>query len=158
MAATTLNRPMSMFWRMCVNNICFQGQSTTIRTLVMHAMAEWYMRGEHHDQGRLSRILDVAQDLKVWRRINVSHIVNVVKRHHQLGVIQNYHHFREHTMRMLGWSGSRAPLRFFKMALMMHCDFEKRSHNFNSTLCTVVIMLTILDDLLRCSCASSSII
>ncbi|KAK2193621.1 hypothetical protein NP493_11g11020 [Ridgeia piscesae] len=41
-----------------------QGQSTTIRTLVMHAMAEWYMRGEHHDQGRLSRILDVAQDLK----------------------------------------------------------------------------------------------
>ena len=30
----------------------------------MHAMAEWYMR-EHHDQAtRLSRILDVAQDLK----------------------------------------------------------------------------------------------
>ena len=31
----------------------------------MHSMAEWYMRGEQHDQGRLSRILDVAQDLKV---------------------------------------------------------------------------------------------
>ena len=31
----------------------------------MHAMAEWYMRGEPHDQSRLSRILDVAQDLKV---------------------------------------------------------------------------------------------
>ncbi|XP_064641680.1 CCR4-NOT transcription complex subunit 1-like isoform X3 [Lineus longissimus] len=41
-----------------------QGQSTTIRTLIMHSMAEWYMRGDHHDQVRLSRILDVAQDLK----------------------------------------------------------------------------------------------
>ncbi|XP_013418035.1 CCR4-NOT transcription complex subunit 1 [Lingula anatina] len=41
-----------------------QSQSTTIRTLIMHSMAEWYMRGEHHDQSRLSRILDVAQDLK----------------------------------------------------------------------------------------------
>lgn len=42
-----------------------QGLSSTIRTLIMHSMAEWYMRGEPHDQGRLSRILDVAQDLKV---------------------------------------------------------------------------------------------
>ena len=32
---------------------------------MLHAMAEWYMRGEPHDQARLSRILDVAQDLKV---------------------------------------------------------------------------------------------
>ena len=40
-----------------------QGHSSTIRTLIMHSMAEWYMRGEH-DQTRLSRILDVAQDLK----------------------------------------------------------------------------------------------
>lgn len=31
----------------------------------MHSMAEWYMRGEHYDQAKLSRILDVAQDLKV---------------------------------------------------------------------------------------------
>jgi hypothetical protein len=47
--------------------LCYflQGQSTTIRTLIMHSMAEWYMRGDHHDQTRLSRILDVAQDLKV---------------------------------------------------------------------------------------------
>ena len=30
----------------------------------MHAMAEWYVRGEN-DQTKLSRILDVAQDLKV---------------------------------------------------------------------------------------------
>lgn len=30
----------------------------------MHVMAEWYMKGDH-DQSRLSRILDVAQDLKV---------------------------------------------------------------------------------------------
>lgn len=28
-------------------------------------MAEWYMRGEQYDQAKLSRILDVAQDLKV---------------------------------------------------------------------------------------------
>ncbi|KAL4234231.1 CCR4-NOT transcription complex subunit 1 [Mactra antiquata] len=41
-----------------------QGHSSTIRTLIMHSMAEWYMRGEPHDQTRLSRILDVAQDLK----------------------------------------------------------------------------------------------
>ncbi|WAR11775.1 CNOT1-like protein [Mya arenaria] len=41
-----------------------QGLSSTIRTLIMHSMAEWYMRGEPHDQTRLSRILDVAQDLK----------------------------------------------------------------------------------------------
>lgn len=40
------------------------GQSSAVRTLVMHSMAEWYMRGEPHDQTRLSRILDVAQDLK----------------------------------------------------------------------------------------------
>nr|XP_006813651.1 PREDICTED: CCR4-NOT transcription complex subunit 1-like [Saccoglossus kowalevskii] len=41
-----------------------QGQSPTIRQLVMHAMAEWYIRGDNFDQTRLSRILDVAQDLK----------------------------------------------------------------------------------------------
>ncbi|CAG5118083.1 unnamed protein product, partial [Candidula unifasciata] len=41
-----------------------QGHSSNIRTLIMHSMAEWYMRGEPHDQVRLSRILDVAQDLK----------------------------------------------------------------------------------------------
>jgi len=41
-----------------------QGHSSSIRTLIMHSMAEWYMRGEPHDQVRLSRILDVAQDLK----------------------------------------------------------------------------------------------
>nr|DBA16696.1 TPA: hypothetical protein GDO54_002239 [Pyxicephalus adspersus] len=41
-----------------------QGQSPSIRQLIMHAMAEWYMRGEQYDQARLSRILDVAQDLK----------------------------------------------------------------------------------------------
>lgn len=42
-----------------------KGHSNTIRTLIMHSMAEWYMRGEQHDQNRLSRILDCAQDLKV---------------------------------------------------------------------------------------------
>lgn len=34
-----------------------------IMAIVMHAMAEWYLRGEC-DQSKLSRILDVAQDLK----------------------------------------------------------------------------------------------
>lgn len=34
-----------------------------IKSIIMHSMAEWYLRGDH-DQTRLSRILDVAQDLK----------------------------------------------------------------------------------------------
>ncbi|XP_063987616.1 CCR4-NOT transcription complex subunit 1 [Diachasmimorpha longicaudata] len=37
--------------------------NTKIKTIIMHSMAEWYFRGDH-DQTRLSRILDVAQDLK----------------------------------------------------------------------------------------------
>ena len=49
-----------------------QGNSALIRPLIMRSMAEWYMRGENqavggsapHDPSRLSRILDVAQDLK----------------------------------------------------------------------------------------------
>ncbi|XP_066569686.1 CCR4-NOT transcription complex subunit 1 isoform X1 [Amia ocellicauda] len=41
-----------------------QGQSPSIRQLIMHSMAEWYMRAEQYDQAKLSRILDVAQDLK----------------------------------------------------------------------------------------------
>lgn len=48
-----------------------QGQ-TPVRTVMMHSMADWYMRGasatggaaDLNDQTRLSRILDVAQDLK----------------------------------------------------------------------------------------------
>ncbi|XP_067012333.2 CCR4-NOT transcription complex subunit 1 isoform X3 [Anabrus simplex] len=38
-------------------------QNMAIKPVIMHAMAEWYIRGES-DQTRLSRILDVAQDLK----------------------------------------------------------------------------------------------
>lgn len=38
-------------------------QTINIKPTIMHAMAEWYVRGDH-DQTRLSRILDVAQDLK----------------------------------------------------------------------------------------------
>ncbi|XP_031355964.1 CCR4-NOT transcription complex subunit 1 [Photinus pyralis] len=38
-------------------------QTLNIKHIVMHAMADWYARGEY-DQTRLSRILDVAQDLK----------------------------------------------------------------------------------------------
>ena len=47
----------------------------------MHAMAEWYMRGDPHDQTRLSRILDVAQDLKVIdaKRIYVQVVINSKK-------------------------------------------------------------------------------
>ncbi|XP_055951329.1 CCR4-NOT transcription complex subunit 1-like isoform X2 [Argiope bruennichi] len=40
-----------------------QYHSATIRNIIMHAMADWYARGDG-DQTRLSRILDVAQDLK----------------------------------------------------------------------------------------------
>lgn len=38
-------------------------QNPNIKPIVMHAMADWYIRGEC-DQSKLSRILDVAQDLK----------------------------------------------------------------------------------------------
>jgi CCR4-NOT transcription complex subunit 1 len=38
----------------------------------MHAMAEWYIRGDS-DQTKLSRILDVAQDLKVTSFNVLSH-------------------------------------------------------------------------------------
>ncbi|XP_066506128.1 CCR4-NOT transcription complex subunit 1 isoform X2 [Hoplias malabaricus] len=41
-----------------------KGQSPSIRQLIMRSMAEWYTRGEQFDQAKLSRILDVAQDLK----------------------------------------------------------------------------------------------
>ncbi|XP_037941750.1 CCR4-NOT transcription complex subunit 1 isoform X3 [Teleopsis dalmanni] len=36
----------------------------SIRSVIMHAMSEWYLRGTEYDQVKLSRILDVAQDLK----------------------------------------------------------------------------------------------
>lgn len=48
-----------------MTSLTLQGQSPSIRQLIMHSMAEWYMRGEQYDQAKLSRILDVAQDLKV---------------------------------------------------------------------------------------------
>ncbi|XP_063392578.1 CCR4-NOT transcription complex subunit 1 isoform X1 [Cydia fagiglandana] len=38
-------------------------QNPNIKHIIMHAMADWYIRGES-DQSKLSRILDVAQDLK----------------------------------------------------------------------------------------------
>ncbi|XP_012340948.1 CCR4-NOT transcription complex subunit 1 isoform X3 [Apis florea] len=41
----------------------WHGNTVKIKSIIMHAMAEWYIRGDH-DQTRLSRILDVAQDLK----------------------------------------------------------------------------------------------
>lgn len=41
----------------------YQAHANFIRPIIMHAMAEWYLRGDH-DQTKLSRILDVAQDLK----------------------------------------------------------------------------------------------
>lgn len=39
-------------------------QHSAVKSIVVHAMAEWYLRGDF-DQTRLSRILDIAQDLKV---------------------------------------------------------------------------------------------
>ena len=62
---------------------------------------------------------------------------------------------------MLGGTGSRAVARFRKMSFLVHCDFEKgsqyqhfQSYSFSreggghkkSTLCTLLIMLTIVDD------------
>uniref|UniRef100_H2YFJ6 CCR4-NOT transcription complex subunit 1 n=1 Tax=Ciona savignyi TaxID=51511 RepID=H2YFJ6_CIOSA len=41
-----------------------QTQSSMAKQILMHSMAEWYMRNEQFDQQKLSRILDVAQDLK----------------------------------------------------------------------------------------------
>ncbi|VVC94202.1 unnamed protein product, partial [Leptidea sinapis] len=41
----------------------WHSQNPNIKPIIMHAMAEWYIRGDC-DQSKLSRILDVAQDLK----------------------------------------------------------------------------------------------
>lgn len=51
-------------------NHAWHQQNIHIKSIIMHAMAEWYLRGEQ-DQSRLSRILDVAQDLKA-----LSHLLN----------------------------------------------------------------------------------
>ncbi|XP_071824170.1 CCR4-NOT transcription complex subunit 1-like isoform X2 [Apostichopus japonicus] len=40
-----------------------QGRSPTIQKIIIKSMAEWYLNAEN-DQTRLSRILDIAQDLK----------------------------------------------------------------------------------------------
>ncbi|GBP76975.1 CCR4-NOT transcription complex subunit 1 [Eumeta japonica] len=41
----------------------WHSQNPNIKHIIMHSMADWYIRGES-DQSKLSRILDVAQDLK----------------------------------------------------------------------------------------------
>lgn len=41
----------------------WHSQNLNVKSTIMHAMADWYARGDC-DQTRLSRILDVAQDLK----------------------------------------------------------------------------------------------
>ncbi|XP_039763279.1 CCR4-NOT transcription complex subunit 1 isoform X3 [Pararge aegeria] len=41
----------------------WHAQNPNIKPIIMHAMADWYIRGDC-DQSKLSRILDVAQDLK----------------------------------------------------------------------------------------------
>uniref|UniRef100_A0A2A4JSL1 CCR4-NOT transcription complex subunit 1 n=1 Tax=Heliothis virescens TaxID=7102 RepID=A0A2A4JSL1_HELVI len=41
----------------------WHNQNPNIKAVIMHSMAEWYIRGDC-DQSKLSRILDVAQDLK----------------------------------------------------------------------------------------------
>lgn len=41
----------------------WHNQIISIKPIIMRAMADWYLRGDT-DQTRLSRILDVAQDLK----------------------------------------------------------------------------------------------
>lgn len=39
-------------------------QNFSLRPSIMNAMSEWYLRGNEFDQVKLSRILDLAQDLK----------------------------------------------------------------------------------------------
>lgn len=52
-------------WRVVILMIfMFSAQNISIKPIIMLAMAEWYIRGDS-DQTKLSRILDVAQDLKV---------------------------------------------------------------------------------------------
>ena len=53
--------------------------SMTLRPFIMHAMSEWYLRGGEYDQGKLSRILDVAQDLKALSTLlNIRSFVFVI--------------------------------------------------------------------------------
>lgn len=54
-----LNHPNSAI----ILHHAWHATNINIRSIIMHAMAEWYVRSEC-DQTRLSRILDVAQDLK----------------------------------------------------------------------------------------------
>ena len=49
-------------------------QSQFIRPMILGSMADWYMR-DVHDQGRLARVLDVAQDLKVRLLLSSCHFI-----------------------------------------------------------------------------------
>ena len=78
-----------------------------------------------------------------------------------LGVIQNCHNFHERTHSMLG-EGVKCCVMLFKMLFTMHCDFDTgslKNQHFQSTrlggerrsqkksmLCTLLIMLTIMND------------
>jgi len=44
------------------------GPNSSVRPMMTHAMAEWYLRSDF-DQTKLSRILDVAQDLKALQHL-----------------------------------------------------------------------------------------
>lgn len=47
-------------------NLCLQQDSSLIRTLIMHSMAEYYVEGEQTgDTTRLGRIFDIIADVKV---------------------------------------------------------------------------------------------
>ncbi|XP_069701672.1 CCR4-NOT transcription complex subunit 1 isoform X5 [Periplaneta americana] len=50
----------------------WHSQNISIKQIIMHAMAEWYIRGDS-DQTKLSRILDVAQDLKALSMLLNNH-------------------------------------------------------------------------------------
>ena len=54
---------------------------------------------------------------------------------HNLGVVENCHHFHERTQRTLGGRVSRVAVRFLKMSFIAHCDFEGyKNKRFQSTL------------------------
>lgn len=49
----------------------------TIKQLLIQCMADWYIRGES-DQTRLSRILDIAHDLKVNSTMMFDNVVRSI--------------------------------------------------------------------------------
>ena len=46
-------------------HLSFQNVAPHVQSMLIQAMTEWYLQNDTPDYTRMSRILDVAQDLKV---------------------------------------------------------------------------------------------